>query len=141
MNGKLFFDTNILIYAYDDHEPVKQATAQTLLSKTIENENGVLSVQVLGEFFNVVTRHIKNPMSSDEAWQIIATVSILPVQEMDLLMVGRAVATHKMYRISYWDALIIAAAERAGAEEIMSEDLNDGRFYHKIQVCNPFKPA
>ena len=139
MNGRFFLDTNILVYAYDDHEPNKRSTAQNLLTKPTECDNGVLSVQVLGEFFNVVTRNLKNPMTTDEAWQIITTLSILPVQEIDLPMVDRAIATHKAYRISYWDALIVAAAERTGAEEIMSEDLNDGQFYHKVRICNPFK--
>jgi predicted nucleic acid-binding protein len=96
-------------------------------------------VQVLGEFFNVVTRHIPRPVTSDEAREIIATISILPVQEIDLAMVNRAIDTHKMYQIAYWDALIISAAERAGCKLILSEDFSDGQTYHEILVRNPFK--
>jgi predicted nucleic acid-binding protein len=69
-------------------------------------------VQVLGEFFNVVTRNIPQPMTPSEAKEIIGTISILPVQEIDLTMVNRAIDTHKMYQISYWDALIVSAAEQ-----------------------------
>jgi len=138
MSDKVFLDTNILVYAYDEHEPEKQKKAQELLNDGIVQENAVLSVQVLSEFFNVVTRHIRQPMSPDEAQEIIETLSILPVQEIDLAMVNRAIETHKRYQISYWDSLIISAAERAGCTTIFSEDLNDAQTYHSIPVFNPF---
>jgi len=138
MSARVFLDTNILVYAYDKHEPQKQKKAQGLLIDGIEQENLLLSVQVLGEFFNAVTRYIPQPMSSDEAKEIIDALSIIPVQEIDLNMVNRAVDTHKTYRISYWDSLIVSAAERAGCTMIFSEDLSDGQTYHNILVRNPF---
>ena len=138
MTDKTFLDTNILVYAYDKHEPEKQKRAQGLLNDGIVLEDAVLSVQVLGEFFNVVTRNIRQPMSPHEAQEIIEMLSILPVQEIDLAMVNRAIDTHKRYHISYWDALIVSAAERAGCTMIYSEDLNDGQIYHNIKVFNPF---
>ena len=118
--------------------PHKQRKAQELITNGIEQESLILSVQVVGEFFNVVTRHIPQPMTPDEAQEIIGTISILPVQEIDLAIVNRAIATHKTYRISYWDALIVSAAERAGCNLILSEDLSDGQTYHNIVVRNPF---
>ncbi len=138
MSDRAFLDTNILVYAYDEHERLKRKKAQALLTDGIESENVVLSVQVLGEFFNVVTRHITPPLSPGEAQEIIDTLSILPVQEIDLTMVNRAIDTHKTYQISYWDSLIVSAAERAGCAKIFSEDLSDGQTYHHILVCNPF---
>jgi len=138
MSDKAFLDTNILVYAYDEHEPRKQRKAQELIIDGIEQENLILSVQVLGEFFNVVTRHIPQPIPPGEAKEIIATISILPVQEIDLAMVNRAIDSHKMYQISYWDALIVSAAERAGCSLILSEDLSDGQAYHNMVVRNPF---
>ena len=138
MSDRAFLDTNILVYAYDQHEPHKQRKAQELITDGIEKENLLISVQVLGEFFNVVTRHIPQPMTPDEAQEIIAAISILPVQEIDLAMVNRAIDTHKTYRISYWGALIVTAAERAGCTLILSEDLSDGQTYHNIVVRNPF---
>jgi predicted nucleic acid-binding protein len=95
MSDRLFLDTNILVYCYDKHETQKQRKAQELLTDGIEQENLFLSVQVLGEFFNVVTRRIPQPMTPDEAKEIINTLSILPVQEIDLTMVNRAIDTHK----------------------------------------------
>ena len=139
MTDRSFLDTNILVYAYDSNEPQKQQKAQMLLAEGIEKESAVLSIQVLSEFFNVVTKHIKQPMSSDEAQEIISTLSILPVQEIDLPMVGRAIDTHREYKISYWDALIVSAAERAKCAKIITEDLSDNQTYHDIVVFNPFK--
>ena len=137
MSDRAFFDTNILVYAYDQHDPRKQSKAQEVLTDGIERENLVLSVQVLSEFFNVVTSHIPQPVSSDEDREIVAALGILPVQEIDLAMVKRAIDTHKMYQIAYWDALIISAAERAGCTLILSEDLGDGQAYQEILLRNP----
>lgn len=139
MSVRVFVDTNVLVYAYDKHEPQKQRKAQRLLADGIEQENLFLSVQVLGEFFNVVTRHIPQPMSPDETQEIINSLSILPVQEIDLAMVNRAIDTHQTYQISYWDSLIVSAAERAGCTMIVSEDLSAGQAYHNIRIINPFK--
>lgn len=139
MSDRFFLDTNILVYAYDNHDPQKQSQAQKLLTVGIERENLVLSVQVLGEFFNAATRHIPQPLTADEVGEIINTLSVLPIQEVDLVMVNQAVDIHKKYQISYWDSLIVSAAERAGCAEIVTEDLSDGQIYHDIRVRNPFK--
>ena len=139
MRDRFFLDTNILVYAYDNHDPQKQDKAQQLLTSGIEQENLVLSVQVMGEFFNAATRHIPEPLTPDEVGEIINTLSILPIQEVDLAMVNRAIDTHKKYQISYWDSLIVSAAERAKCTEIISEDLSDGQSYNGIRVRNPFK--
>ena len=139
MSDKVFVDSNIIVYAYDRHEPEKMAKAQSILRSEIAQESAVLSAQVLGEFFVVVTRRIKEPMSVDEAMEIIEILSVLPVAEIDLSLVKRAIETHKIYGISYWDSLIVAAAERTGCHKLISEDLNDGQMYNKIMVENPFR--
>jgi len=95
MSDKLFLDTNILVYAYDTSQPEKQAQAQALLTQGIEQENVVLSAQVLGEFFVVVTRRIQTPLSAEEAEQVIELLGILPVVEIDLKLVRRALSVHK----------------------------------------------
>lgn len=133
-----FFDSNILIYAADRSEPEKQFQARRLLNSAIENETGTLSVQVLGEFFSVVTKRIPNPLSVEEAEAIIERTAVLPVVELDWSLVRRAIESHKEYGISYWDSLIVAAAERAGCTRIISEDLNSGQSYHGITVVDPF---
>ena len=138
MSDKVFLDTNILVYAYDQSEPEKQAKAQALLTRGIERENTVISAQVLGEFFVVVTRRIQTPLSAEQAEQVIDLLSILPVVEVDLKLVRRAISVHKESQISYWDSLIVCAAECAGCQTILSEDLNTGQVYHGVKVENPF---
>ena len=138
MTGSDFFDTNILVYAYDSHDPAKQKKAQDMLTQGTKRGNGVISTQVLGEFFTVVTRKIQQPISVVDAREIINHVSVMDVQEIDLLIVKRALETVETYNISYWDSLIVAAAERAGCERIMTEDLNTGQLYHGITATNPF---
>ena len=138
MPARSFMDTNVLVYAYDRRDVSKRSQAQELLTTGIEDETAVISVQVLGEFFTVVTQRIQNPLSTEEAREAVNLIGILPVMALDLAMVRRAISTLLRYRISYWDALIIAAAERAGCARIFSEDLNPGQSYHGIVVVNPF---
>ena len=138
MPDREFIDTNILVYAYDLHDPAKHSKAQKLLTNGIENETAVLSAQVISEFFTVITSRIPNPLSIEQAEEAIDLFAILPVVELDLAMTRRAINTHKQYRVSYWDSLIIAAAEKAGCTRIISEDLNPGQSYHGIVVVNPF---
>ena len=138
MPDRAFIDTNVLVYSYDNRDPEKQSRAQQVLASGIENETAVLSTQVLGEFFNAVTRRIPNPLSVEEAEEVISLFSILPVIGIDVSMVRRAVSTHRRYGIDYWDSLIISAAERAGCTHVLSEDLNSGQSYHGVTVMNPF---
>ena len=133
-----FFDANILVYAYDPRDLVKQAVAQRLLADAIANDTGALSAQVLGEFFTVSTRRVVPPLSMGEAAQVIERVSVLPVVALDLPLVRRAVETCGRYQISYWDGLIVAAAERADCTRIVTEDLNAGQEYNGVVVVNPF---
>jgi predicted nucleic acid-binding protein len=138
MTGSIFLDTNILVYAYDTHDSKKQTTAQSLLKEGIETESIVLSSQVLGEFFVVVTRKIKNPVSAKEAQEIISLLGVLQIVDIDFSLVNRAVENHKNYGIGYWDSLIVAAAACAGCKRVLTEDLNDGQEYDNVLVENPF---
>lgn len=133
-----FLDTNILVYMYDQRDPGKQARAFEVTGNAIANGTGVVSAQVLGEFFNTVTMRIPNPISVEVAEDAISLFAKMPVVELDLALVRRAVTTCRRYQISYWDSLIIVAAERAGCARIISEDLNDGQVYHGIVVESPF---
>jgi predicted nucleic acid-binding protein len=135
---RFFFDTNILVYAYDSSEPCKQDTAQKLLEEGIREETGTVSVQVLGEFFNVVTRRIKNLMSPAEAQKLIKLFGLMNVAQIDLAKVHLAIEIHERYQITYWDSLIVAAASQLGCKTIVSEDLNPGQQYNGVLVVNPF---
>jgi len=139
MTDKIFLDTNVLVYAYDTRDATKQKKAQEILTVAISSDAYCLSVQVLGEFFNVVTRKIQNPMSSIDAKAIIDIFRLVPVLDIDLAMVNRAIDTHVRYDLSYWDALILAAAERAECRQVYSEDFNHNQIYNNIMVTNPFR--
>ena len=133
-----FLDTNVLVYGYDRRDPAKMARALDLLSDAIESGTGVVSAQVLSEFFNVVTRRLPDPLSFEVAGTIVGEVAAMPVVEIDAALVQRAIGVCRRYRISYWDALIVAAAERARCSRILSEDLNPGQSYNGVIVVNPF---
>ena len=133
-----FINTNILVYAYDSNDTAKQEYAQQLLRNCISDDTAVLSAQVLSEFFTVVTKRIPNPLSVEEAEQVLDILGILPVVEIDYRLVRRAIDLHRLYGISYWDSLIVAAAHRAGCKQILTEDLNAGQSYQGVMVVNPF---
>ena len=138
MSDRRFVDTNIVVYAYDSAVPEKSAQAQRILQDGVVNDNLAVSAQVLGEFFTVATRRIQEPLTADEAAAAIDALTPIPVVEIDRQLVERAIDTHKRYEIAYWDALIVAAAERAGCVEVLSEDLNAGQRYGGVVVSNPF---
>ena len=141
MSDRRFVDTNVLVYAYDTDSATKQVGALRLLRDGILNDALAVSAQVLGEFFTVVTRRIPTPLTADGAAAAIETLKPIPVVEIDRQLVERAIETHKRYGIAYWDALIVAAAERAGCAEVLSEDLNAGQRYGDVIVNNPFNAA
>jgi len=136
--ARQFVDTNVAVYAYDASEPAKQAVAQRILRHGILAESSVISVQVLGEFFNAVTRRIRRPMTVAEASEAVRSIKALPVVDIDTQLVERAIETLRRYDISYWDALIVAAAERSGCRKLLSEDLNPDQRYSGVVVENPF---
>ena len=138
MSDRYFVDTNVLVYAYDSSEPVKKQLARNLIRDGIRNERAAISVQGLGEFFTVVTRRIDDPFSIDSSQQIIQDLKSMAVVELDTALVDRAIDTCKRYEISYWDGLIVAAAERAWCNTVYTEDLNSKQVYWNVQAVNPF---
>ncbi|MDE2688456.1 MAG: PIN domain-containing protein [Chloroflexota bacterium] len=138
MPDRNFIDTNILVYAYDSADPAKQQQARHILRSGITEETAVLSAQVLGEFFTVATSRIAEPLTAEEAEDVIRTLSVLPVVEIDLRLVLHATDIHRLYGINYWDSLIVAAAQRTGCTQILTEDLNAGQSYQDVLAVNPF---
>jgi len=139
MSDRAFLDTNILVYAYDFTDPAKQQRAAQIVNAGVRQDSVVVSAQVLGEFFVTVTRKVKPPLTAQEAAAVLHMLSPLMVVPTDRALVDAAVNFHMQYKISYWDALIVAAAERAGCRKVLSEDLADGQQYGTVVVENPFK--
>lgn len=138
MNGSVFLDTNVLVYANDSAEPERQHTARTLVKDVLRSENGVISVQVLSEFWVTVTRKIRKPLSLSTARQEAELFALMSVVDLDVALFYDALRLQQMYEISYRDAGIIAAAETAGCTTLYSEDLNAGQKYANVTVVDPF---
>ncbi len=139
MSDFVFVDTNIFLYARDASEPKKQEVAAQRLSELWDERNGRLSVQVLNEYFVNVTQKLDPGLSPDEAWDDVEALSVWEPLSMDLTLLQRGFAVQRRYGLSWWDSLIVAAAEAAGCDTILSEDLADGELYFGITVENPFR--
>ncbi|MEX1118074.1 MAG: PIN domain-containing protein [Terrimicrobiaceae bacterium] len=139
MSDSTFVDTNILLYARDASEPAKQAIASARLDELWDGGTGRLSVQVLNEYFVNVTGKLEPGLSPQEAWDDIEALAAWEPLPLDMNILNRAYATQCRYQLSWWDSLIVAAAEAAGSARILSEDLSDRASYFGITVENPFK--
>jgi predicted nucleic acid-binding protein len=139
--GNLLVDTNVLVYAYDRSEPEKQKRALGLLEALSANETGVLSVQVLSEFFNSITRKIASPLSISDAYERLknyaAAWPILDLTELIVLEAARGVRDHQF---SLWDAQIWASARLNQIPLVLSEDFQDGANIEGVRFLNPFAP-
>jgi predicted nucleic acid-binding protein len=137
MSDKCFVDTNILVYAHDRSTGAKHRRAQMLLDKMWETGNGVLSTQVLQELCINLRRKAGNPLPMAEVRVMIRDYSTWEVVTNTPESVLRALEIEMRYKTSFWDALILQAAEDAGASILYSEDLAVGQRYGSIQVVNP----
>ncbi|MGK2940017.1 MAG: PIN domain-containing protein [Solirubrobacteraceae bacterium] len=133
---RAFVDTNVLVYANDVSEPEKQRRAAALLASRVNDL--VISGQVLGEFFNAVTRRLSTPLSTTDAAAAVAGLSLLPVVPVDARLVRAGIEIHEAHRVSYWDGLILAAARSAGCGTLLTEDLHAGATLAGVTVENPF---
>jgi len=138
MTDNIFVDTNILLYSRDASEPGKQAIAAAKLADLWETRAGRLSVQVLNEYFVNVTRKLDPGLSPEEAWDDIEAFSAWDPLPIDMPILTRAFAVQRRYHLSWWDSMIVAAAEAAGCTRILSEDLSHDTSYFGITVENPF---
>jgi predicted nucleic acid-binding protein len=140
MKDKVFLDTNILVYSIDSSAELKQKrdVARKIVTTHIREESGVISIQVLQEFFQVATRKIETPISIDDALEYMQYMSTLQIITPDFDMVVAAARLHQRYSLSFWDALIVQAAKTTGCTQIVSEDLQDGFRLDGLTIKNPF---
>lgn len=131
-----FVDTNILVYAFDDDSPRKQAAAREILRENAEQI--VLSTQVLGEFYVTVTRKLARPLDPGRAIQALDALCTLAVQPVGRDLVRSAVRRSTSTPLSYWDALIVESALEAGATVLLTEDLQHHQTFGELRVVNPF---
>ena len=135
-----FLDTNTLVYANDTSFPDKQAQARALVSGVIASGKGCISTQVLAEFWVTVRLKLKKPLTAELARQQIALFNGFTIIAVDQAIFLDALSIQERYRISFWDAQILAAARRAGCSKVYSEDMQDGAVYGGMRVIDPFSP-
>ena len=133
-----FFDTNVLVYAFDKGEPEKREVALALIKEHLEEGDGILSVQVFREFY-VSVRRLARPLSAAEAEEALGSLAMFsPITEDCRMVVGAARRSREL-TLSFWDALIVEAALRAGAGRLLTEDLQHGQRIGGLTVENPFR--
>jgi len=139
MNGRYFLDTNVFVYSFDAGAPAKARRATELIRRAVATGKGIVSFQVAQEFFNVALRRFAQPMTVAEAEQYLATVfrPLLAVHSSQVLY-AEALRLSDRYRLSWYDALIVAAAIEGQSSLLFSEDLQHGQRFGDLRVQNPF---
>ena len=137
MSVRSFFDTNVLIYADDKAAPAKQRQSLNLLAEHRRAKSGVVSLQVLQEYFVTVTKklHVDAAIARRKV-ELLAELDVATLGVPDILA---AVDLHRLHSFSFWDALILRAAKQAGCSVLLSEDMQDGREIDGVRIVNPFR--
>lgn len=135
--SKIFIDTNILVYCIDYHDPAKQKASRLLLQTLGNDHSGVISTQVMQEFFVVGTKKlaadpllVKDILHSFENFETVIVTPEIIKEAIDCSIINR---------LSFWDALIVATAESAKCERIWTEDLNHGQVIRGVKIENPYR--
>jgi predicted nucleic acid-binding protein len=133
--SKVFFDTNILIYQMDKRNTAKRGKCRDLVRQAAMDGEAVISTQVLQEFYVVATSKLHlDPIVSKS---IMHTFENMEVVTIGKDLINEAIDASLQYKLSFWDALILVAAESAKCEVMYSEDLNDGQIMRNVRVVNP----
>ncbi len=138
---RTFVDANVLVYAYDASDAVKQSIAQAALRQLWSDGSGLLSTQILQEFYAVATGRLKPPMTPGEAREIVGLYATWPVVLIEPALILTASQLHERYQLSWWDALMVEAARVGGARRLLTEDLTDGQDIEGVRIENPFREA
>jgi len=137
MSVRSFFDTDVLLYADDEFTPAKQRCSRDLVAQHRRDGTGVVSLQVLQEYFVNVTRKLHvDPLIARRKVEILSEFDVASPEIADILA---AIDLHRLHGFSFWDALVVRAAKQAGCRVLLSEDFQDGREIDGLQVVNPFR--
>lgn len=138
MNDRCFLDTNILVYAHDRMAGSKQKRAVRLTEQLWNDGIGVISTQVLQEFCYTVRRKLTRPLSLDDTYSVVQQYLAWHVVINSPTSTLEAIEMEARFKLSFWDALILHAAQRGGAKILYSEDFSHGQLYGEVRVLNPF---
>jgi len=137
MRARSFFDTNVLVYTDDKAAPAKQRRALDLIAEHRRARTGVVSLQVLQEYFVTVTRKLHlDPRIARRKVELIAEFDVASPEVADILA---AIDLHRLHGVSFWDALVLRAAKQTGCSILLSEDMQGNREIDGVQIVNPFQ--
>ena len=135
MPGKVFLDTNILLYAQDADAAPKRRRGRDVIEGLAQSGDGVISTQVMQEFYVAATRKLGLPSLAAKA--VLKTLAVFEVVQVSPALIQEAIDCSILNELSFWDSLILAAAAAAGCVTIYSEDLNAGQTVLGVRVENP----
>jgi predicted nucleic acid-binding protein len=133
-----FLDTNVLLYAHDQSAGEKQHRAGSIVAAMWESGNGCLSVQVLQEFYVNITQKVAQRLDKEAALQIVADLACWRIHVPDAADVLKAIEIQLVYKISFWDAMIIRSAQAMRCQTLWTEDLQAGQTIAGVRAVNPF---
>ena len=137
MSARSFFDTNVIVYADDKSNPVKQARAIELIAEHRRAKSGVISLQILQEYFVTATRKLGlDPVTARRKVELLAEFDVAVAGVADIL---GAIDLHRLHGFSFWDALILRSAKQAGCAVLYTDDMQDMCAIDGVQVVNPFR--
>ena len=137
----MFIDTSVLVYAHDASETARQPVAHAVLGELWRSRSGALSTQVLQEFYVVATRKFDPRLSRRGARDLVDAYSNWQLVQIDVPLILAASELEERHTLSFWDALIVEAARRAGATRLVTGDLQAGRWITGVLIDNPFASA
>jgi predicted nucleic acid-binding protein len=136
MSDRIFLDANVLVYAQDTGAPLKQRISRDIITRLADSGDGVISTQVMQEFFVAATR--KLGVEPLVAKGILKTFAVFETVQVSAALIHEAIDCSILNQLSFWDSLILAAAASAGCSTVLSEDLNSGQTILGVRVENPF---
>lgn len=138
MKDKIFLDTNVIVYAHDRSSGKKHTIAMDIMEYLWERKKGVISVQVMQEFYVCVTTKILKPLPLKVARKILEYLLNWDVIINDEYITIKAIDLQEKYRFSFWDSLIVQSAIQSQVYTLFSEDLSDGQIIKNVKIVNPF---
>ncbi len=134
-----FVDTNVFLYALDEGQGSHHETAARVLEDLWESRQGVVGTQVLQEVYVILTRKLRKPMTRPRARAILERYATWPVHQITPADILNASELEQRHTLAFWDALIVVAAQRLGADRILTEDMQSGRSFGGVRIENPFR--
>jgi predicted nucleic acid-binding protein len=138
MNATVFVDTNVLVYARDASEAKKQPAAAEWIRRLWAEQRGRISMQVLSEYYAVVTRKLDPGLNPDDAWEDVTALLAWEPQPIDHSVMLRARDIERRYALSWWDSMIVATAQLQNCAVLLTEDLQHGLVCGSVTIRNPF---